>query len=207
MLSDRSNDATGRAADRKPRVDAIVIGASAGAVETLQQLLPILSPGLRVPAVIVVHVPARHPSMLPELFGSLCDIPVREPVDKQPVAAGTIWFAPADYHLMIERDHTFALSIDAAVNFSRPSVDVLFETAADAYGAQLAAVVLTGGSEDGAEGARKIRRAGGVVLVQDPGEALMRIMPEAAIRMADPQLIGTVVRIAQTLRGLTGATP
>jgi two-component system chemotaxis response regulator CheB len=207
MLNVSWNDAALRGGGQMPRVQAIVIGASAGAVETLQHLLPILSPVLRVPAVVVVHVPPRRPSMLPELFGSLCDGPVREPVDKQPVAAGTIWFAPADYHLMIERDHTFALSIDAPVNFSRPSLDVLFESAADAYGAQLAAVVLTGGSEDGAEGARKIRRGGGIVLVQDPDEAPMRIMPEAAIRSADPQLVGPVAKIAETLRGLIGAMP
>jgi two-component system chemotaxis response regulator CheB len=187
--------------------EAIVIGASAGAIEALSSLLPALTPGLRVPTVIVVHLPPRQPSLLPELFGRLCQLPVREPVAKQPVAAETIWFAPADYHLLIERERTFSLSIDAPVRFSRPSVDVLFESAAYAYGARLVAIVLSGANEDGAEGAKLVRQLGGYVLVQDPAEASMPEMPEAAIRRANPQCVGPVALLASTARDLTGAPP
>jgi two-component system chemotaxis response regulator CheB len=186
---------------------AIVIGASAGAIEALSSLLPALTPRLHVPTVIVVHLPPRQPSLLPELFGRLCQLPVREPVDKQPVAADTIWFAPPDYHLLIERERTFSLSVDAPVRFSRPSVDVLFESAAYAYGARLVAIVLSGANDDGAEGAKLVRQLGGYVLVQDPAEASMSEMPEAAIRRANPQCVGPVVLLASTARDLTGAPP
>jgi two-component system, chemotaxis family, protein-glutamate methylesterase/glutaminase len=185
--------------------EAIVIGASAGAIEALRRLLPALTPDLPVPIVVVVHLPPRRASMLPDLFSRLCHVPVREPVDKQPVAAGTIWFAPADYHLMIERGRTFSLSVDAPVGFSRPSVDVLFESAACVYGARIVAIVLSGANPDGAQGARAIRDAGGYVLVQDPAEADMREMPDAAIRHADPQFVGPIAALARTARDLTGA--
>jgi two-component system chemotaxis response regulator CheB len=188
-------------------IEAIVIGASAGAVENLSELLPSLSAGLRVPVIVVVHVPEHPPSMLPQLFAGLCAVPVREPVDKQAIEAGTVWFAPQGYHLLVEADRSFALSVDAPVKFSRPSIDVLFESAADAYAEGLAAVVLSGASDDGAEGARAIRRAGGFVLVQEPRQALARTMPEAAIELADPQFIGSLSGIATTLRHMTGASP
>jgi two-component system chemotaxis response regulator CheB len=187
--------------------EAIVIGASAGAIEALSSLLPALTPSLSVPTVIVVHLPPRQPSLLPALFSRLCPFPVREPVDKQPVAAETVWFAPADYHLLIERERTFSLSVDAPVRFSRPSVDVLFESAAYAYGARLVAMVLSGANDDGAEGAKLVRQLGGYVLVQDPAEASMPEMPEAAIRRADPQLVGPIARLASAARDLTGAPP
>jgi two-component system chemotaxis response regulator CheB len=187
--------------------ELVVIGASAGAIEALSELLPGLAAGLRVPVVIVVHLPPGRASVLPQLFRERCAVPVCEPLDKQPVAAGTIWFAPADYHLMIEADRTFALSVDPPVRFSRPSVDVLFESAADSYGAASAAVVLSGASDDGAHGARMIREAGGFVLVQDPEQALVRAMPETTIARANPQFVGRIADMAATLRNLTGASP
>jgi len=186
------------------RLEAIVIGASAGAIEALRVLLPPLSIGLHVPAIIVVHVPPRRASLLPEVFGRLCAVPVVEPIDKQPVAAGTIWFAPADYHLLIEPGHTFALSVDAPVKFSRPAIDVLFNSAAAAYGPGLAAVILSGASEDGASGARAVREAGGYVLVQDPSSAFAATMPAAAIAAAHPQFVGQVEEIAAMLQAFSG---
>jgi two-component system chemotaxis response regulator CheB len=187
-----------------PPIDAIVIGASAGAVETLSVLLPALASGLRVPAVVVVHIPPRRRSMLPQLFQPLCGAPVREPIDKQAVEASTIWFAPPDYHLLIESGRRFAFSIDPPVRFSRPAIDVLFSSAARVYGRGLAAVILSGASEDGAEGAELVRAAGGVVLVQDPSEAPSSIMPSAALRAADPQFVGTVAEIAAILQQRRG---
>jgi two-component system chemotaxis response regulator CheB len=186
------------------KTEAIVIGASAGAVEALGVVLPPLSRDLHVPVIAVVHIPPRRASLLPELFRTTCHAPVCEPLDKQPVIAGTIWFAPADYHLSIEPTRSFALSIDPPVKFSRPAVDVLFESAADAYGAGLIAVVLTGASEDGAAGAAAVRQHGGRVYVQSPEEALAPIMPEAAIRQAQPQFVGTLEEIAALLCDATG---
>lgn len=157
-----------------------MIGASAGAVDALARVLPAIPAGATVPVIITVHLPATHRSILPEIFGPKCKVPVAQPFDKQPIGPG-VWFAAADYHLLIESDHSFAMSVDEPVNFSRPSIDVLFESAAEVYGSRLAAVVLTGASDDGARGAKKVRAAGGFVIVQDPASAEVDVMPRAAL--------------------------
>jgi two-component system chemotaxis response regulator CheB len=184
--------------------EAIVIGASAGAIEALGKLLPVLEPRHAVPVIVVVHVPARQPSLLCELFAPRCALPVREPEDKQPVSPG-IWFAPPDYHLLVSEDRSFAFSVDEPVHWSRPSIDVLFESAADVYGASLLALVLTGASQDGARGAEAVRRKGGYVAVQDPRTAEATMMPTSAIERATPQLVGTlddlVVHVRSALEG------
>jgi two-component system, chemotaxis family, protein-glutamate methylesterase/glutaminase len=191
-------------AARTEPIEIAVIGASTGAVEALHVLLPLLSQGLRIPVVVVVHLPANHRSLLPDIFAPLCQAPVREPLDKEPVGNGVIWFAPADYHLMIEQEHSFAFSVDAPVKYSRPAVDVLFESAARAYGAGVTGVVLSGASDDGADGAATIRAHGGQVFVQDPAQAEAKLMPQAAIRLAAPQYIGSLSGIAEQLRASTG---
>lgn len=194
-------------AQRTSPLEIVVIGASTGAVEALHVLLPLLSQGLSVPVVVVVHLPAHHRSLLPDIFAPLCQAPVREPLDKEPVAGGVIWFAPADYHLMIEGQRSFAYSVDAPVKYSRPAVDVLFESAARTYGAGVTGVVLTGASDDGADGAAAIRTHGGCVYVQDPEQADAKLMPMAAIRLAAPQYIGPLEGIAEQLRASTGWCP
>jgi two-component system chemotaxis response regulator CheB len=190
--------------ERTQPIEIVVIGASSGGIEALRELLPRLSQSLPVPIVIVLHLPAHHRSLLAEIFAPLCQAPVREPVDKQPVTAGVIWFAPADYHLMVERDHTFSFSVDDPVKYSRPAIDVLFESAALAYGPGVTAVVLTGASEDGADGAARVRTLGGCVYVQDPEQAQAKLMPMAAIRMAAPQYVGPLSGIAEQLLASTG---
>lgn len=186
MLSERAT----------PRVDAVVLGASAGAIDALGVLLPALPASFAVPMIIVVHVPASRPSLLVELFAPKCALPVREAEDKLAVAPGTVWFAPPGYHLLIEREHTFALSLDEPVNHSRPSIDVLFESAADAYGSRLLAMVLTGANQDGARGAERVQAAGGLVAVQDPKTAHISTMPELAIERTRPDIIGTLPELA-----------
>jgi two-component system chemotaxis response regulator CheB len=183
--------------------EAFVIGASAGAVDALSLLLPVLPKEPRAPVVVVVHLPPNRASLLPELFARRCRARVREPEDKQPVAAGTVWFAPSNYHLLIERDHTFSMSVDEPVRFSRPSIDVLFESAAEAFGRSLCGLVLTGANDDGARGARAIRQAGGIVIVQDPHTAEAKEMPSAAIASANPQLVASLPEIAELLRQAT----
>jgi two-component system chemotaxis response regulator CheB len=187
--------------------EALVIGASAGAVEALSLLLPVIPSSARVPVVIVVHLPANRASLLPEVFAPRCLARVREPEDKEPARAGTIWFAPPNYHLLLERDRTFSLSVDEPVKFSRPSIDVLFESAADAFGNKLCAIVLTGANDDAARGARAVRAAGGVVIVQDPNTAEAKEMPRAAIALANPQLIASLPEIADFLRQATETAP
>jgi two-component system chemotaxis response regulator CheB len=164
---------------RQP-VRAIVVGASAGAVQALSAILPRLPATFRIPLLIVVHVP-DVPSGLVALFKSKCAVPVREPEDKEPIVPGTAYFAPPGYHLLVEADARLALSVDAPVLFSRPAVDILFETAADVFGAHLLGIVLTGANEDGARGARAIAAAGGRVIVQDPATAFAQAMPRAAL--------------------------
>ena len=163
--------------------EAIVIGASAGGVEALAALLPSLAAGSRVPVFVVLHQPRHRPSLIVDIFSPRCQVPVREAEDKEPVQPGAVYFAPPDYHLLIdrgERGMQLALSTDAPILFSRPSVDALFESAADAYGSRVLGVILTGASRDGAAGLAAIGRAGGGTVVQDPATALVPLMPEAA---------------------------
>jgi two-component system chemotaxis response regulator CheB len=181
--------------------ELIVVGGSAGAVEALTAILPALPATFPVPIAVVVHLPPRRPSLLAELFRSRCALDVREALDKAPILPG-ITFAPPDYHLLVEADGTFALSIDPPVNWSRPSIDVFFASAAAACGSRVLAVVLTGASADGAEGARAIRQAGGIVLVQLPETAVSREMPERAIERAQPQATLTLADLSSTLRNL-----
>jgi two-component system chemotaxis response regulator CheB len=186
------------------RTEALVMGGSAGAVEALNQLLPEVPGTPRIPIVVVVHLPPNRPSMLAEIFAARCVAPVREPEDKQPVSAG-IWFAPSNYHLLLEADRSFAFSTDLPVNFSRPSIDVFFECAADVFGDRLSCVVLTGANDDGAHGASLIRRKGGLVIVQDPHSAEAKQMPSAAISRANPQIIAPLPEIAELVRLATRA--
>jgi two-component system, chemotaxis family, protein-glutamate methylesterase/glutaminase len=165
------------------QAEAVVIGASAGALEALSVILPALPAGFRLPLIVVVHVPPDKRSMLAELFQAKCGIPVREAEDKEPVLDGTVYFAPPDYHLLVEADGSLALSSDEPVLYSRPSIDVLFESAADAYGSALIAIILTGANQDGAKGMKAVAEAGGVALVQNPDEAFASAMPEAAMQM------------------------
>jgi two-component system, chemotaxis family, protein-glutamate methylesterase/glutaminase len=180
-------------------VGAIVMGASAGAVEALTKLLPTLKPGFRLPIAIVVHVPADRRSAMAELFRAKCALDVREAEDKEALAPGTIYFAPPDYHLLVEADRTFSLSCDAPVLFSRPSIDVLFESAADAYGPRLIGIVLTGANADGARGLKAIIDAGGQGLVQTPSSAFASAMPEAALGASPSAISMTLEAIAAYL--------
>lgn len=163
-------------------VDAVVIGASAGGVDALSMLLAALPASCRLSFFIVMHIPRERPSLLPEVFRSRCALPVKEADDKEPVQPGTVYFAPPDYHLLIDRGPAFALSSDEPVHFSRPSIDVLFDSAADIYGERLMGVILTGANQDGAEGLAAVGHAGGRTVVQDPVSAAVAYLPEAALR-------------------------
>lgn len=160
---------------------AIVIGASAGALEALSALLPALPANYSCPILIVVHLPPDKSSIMAELLQAKSRITVREAEDKEPIEAGTAYFAPPDYHMLVETESMIALSNEEPVLFSRPSIDVLFESAADIFGASLTGVILTGGNDDGARGLRLIVEAGGQVLVQEPEEATAHAMPKAAL--------------------------
>ena len=184
------------------RIEAVVIGTSAGGVEALSVVLPALPAGVCASIFTVLHLPRERPSLLTDIFGPKCAVRVREAADKDPIEHGTVYFAPPDYHLLIDAGPAIALSDDEPVHHSRPSVDVLFESAADAFGASLLAILLTGGNQDGAAGMAAVRAAGGLTVVQDPAEAQAPTMVEAALARGpiDHQL--PLAGIADLLRGL-----
>jgi two-component system, chemotaxis family, protein-glutamate methylesterase/glutaminase len=179
--------------------EAVVIGASAGALEALSVILPSLPADFGLPVFIVVHVPPDKTSILAELFQAKCRVKVREAEDKEPVSSGTAYFAPPDYHLLVEMDKSLSLSNDEPVLWSRPSLDVLFESAADAYGPGLIAIVLTGANQDGAKGLKAVGEAGGIAIVQRPEGAYASAMPEAAIAECPSARVMSLEEIAAWL--------
>ncbi|MEO6276241.1 chemotaxis protein CheB [Roseateles sp.] len=173
----------------RPPTELIVIGASAGGVAALLALLTPLPASYALPIVALLHLLPRHDSQLGHVLAQRLALPVHEPQDKEPVQAGHVYVASADYHLLIEADRCFAFSNEPPVSFSRPSIDVLMTAAADAYGAALAGVLLTGANMDGAEGMAAIQARGGLTIVQDPQDADVPTMPEAAIARSRPDHI------------------
>lgn len=182
------------------RWKAIVIGTSAGAVESLSAILPQLPADFPVPVMVVVHLPPDRKSILAGLFDDKCPMRAKEAEDKEPLEAGTIYFAPSDYHLLAEKDGHLSLSSEEPVLYSRPSIDVLFETAADAYGEGLLGIVLSGANEDGAAGLAAIIAAGGEGWVQTPASAYASLMPESALKRNPTAKMMGLDRIAQQLK-------
>jgi two-component system chemotaxis response regulator CheB len=183
-------------------IEAVVIGASAGGFEALLAVLKGLPPTYPMPLVAVLHLPESRESRLPELFGYRLELQVREPRDKESLAPGVLYFAPSGYHLLVETDRTFSFSCEDRVNYARPSIDVLFETAADAYGKALAGILLTGANYDGAAGLAGMKVAGALTVVQDPATAEVPTMPEAAIRRMAPDLVLPLAEIHSLLQRL-----
>lgn len=184
------------------RVAAVVIGASAGGVEALSELFSALPASFALPIVTVIHLPAATESLLVEVLGRRCPLPLQEASDKEPIRGGTVYVAPPGYHLLVERDRSLALSVDEPVNYSRPSIDVLFESAACAYRERLLGVVLTGANEDGARGLALIRACGGLAWVQDPATAMASTMPAGAIARAGADRILNLQEMAAELAAL-----
>jgi two-component system, chemotaxis family, protein-glutamate methylesterase/glutaminase len=184
------------------RIEAVVIGASAGGFEALLAVLKELPASYPMPLVAVLHLPEHHESRLAELFGYRLSLQVREARDKESLAPGTLYFAPPGYHLSIETDFSFSLSCEDRVSFARPSIDVLFASAADAYGESLAGILLTGANYDGAAGLAGMQVAGALTIVQDPATAEVATMPEAALRRMTPDLILSLAEINALLRRL-----
>ena len=183
-------------------IRAVVIGASAGGVQALLQILPPLPATYPLPVLIVVHVPPDRDNALVSLFQARCQIQVREAEDKEPVLPGVVYFAPSDYHLLVETDGTLSLSSDELVNHSRPSIDVLLESAADAFGSELVGVILTGANDDGARGLQAVVEAGGVAIVEDPAEAYASAMPAASLRASPSAKAMKVAAIASYVSSL-----
>ena len=183
----------------KERYQAVVVGVSAGGLDVLEILLQALPDRFGLPLVIVQHLHPQQDDFLVAHLGKFCRLLVREAEEKEAVKGGAVYLAPANYHLLIEADKTFSLSIEEKVNFSRPSIDVLFETAADAYGANLIGVVLTGANRDGAAGLARIKAKGGMAVVQDPKTAKYPCMPLAALEEVHADHVLSIDRIGRLL--------
>lgn len=182
-----------------PVVDAIVVGASAGGVEALLKVFSRLEVGYRLPIITVLHVPEGRLSQLAQVFQARLPIKVKEARDKEDIAPGTLYFAAPGYHLSVENDFSLSLSQEDRVFHSRPSIDILFQSAADAYGPRLAGFLLTGANNDGAFGLSCIKLSGGMTVIQDPAQAQARTMPEAGLALIEPDYLLPLNDIGQLL--------
>ncbi|WP_409315102.1 chemotaxis protein CheB [Pseudomonas putida] len=183
-------------------VRAVVIGASAGGVAALFQVLGTLPSAFAIPVLCVLHLPDDRHSQLAGVLQRRLHRPVCEARDKESISSGQIYVAGPGYHLSVERDLTLSLSQEEPVHFSRPAIDFLFISAADAYGDGLLGVLLTGANEDGARGLAYIKNNGGRTIVQDPRDAQVALMPEAALALHQPDHILTLSGIGQLLATL-----
>jgi len=179
--------------------DAIVIGASAGGLYVMTRLLQPLPPSFPLPVIVVQHRSKDERSLLEEVLQQKCAIRIKQADEKELIQKGTVYFAPPDYHLLIENDRSFALSFDAPVNYSRPSIDVLFESAADVYKERLLGIILTGANSDGALGIKRIGMQGGTTIGQSPETADYPEMPKAAINTGYVRHIMTPDEISRYL--------
>ena len=188
-------------------IEVVVIGGSAGVVEALRVLLRQLPPQVGWPVVVVQHLHRWQENRLTAVYQSHSALPILEADDKMPIQPNRVYLAPPNYHLLINDDKTFALSVDPKVNFARPAIDVLFESAADVYATAVVGVLLTGANQDGTAGLQRIQQAGGLVIVQDPTTAVAKTMPQTALNCmaVDHQL--TVPHIGQYLASLAQPMP
>jgi len=185
----------------KRQIDLLLFGGSAGSLDVLMQILPGLRVDLPLAIIIVLH---RKPgeSALSELIGDRMEWPVREADEKEAIEKGVVYLAPPDYHLLVEKDKTLSLDDSEKVHYSRPSIDVTFETAAEAYGPALAAVLLSGANADGASGLQEVRRWGGYALVQEPADASVPYMPQQALAAGPVDFVGGVSALLERLNAL-----
>jgi two-component system, chemotaxis family, protein-glutamate methylesterase/glutaminase len=186
--------------------EIVVVGTSWGGLAALRELIAGLPAGIGLPIVVVQHRHKQSDNLLMTLLQDRTQIPVCEVEDKSPVLPGSIHIAPADYHLLVDRGY-FSLSTDDPVRYSRPSIDVTFHSAADAYGSGSVGVVLTGANADGASGLKRIFDRGGLALVQLPATAESPAMPTAALSCVPQARALTIPEIAATLAALPVASP
>lgn len=178
--------------------EVIVIGSSSGGITALEYLTPKLSLNF-ISIIIVQHIKNDLDNYLPIRLGKICKMRVKEAEENELIEQGSIYIAPPGYHLLVEYDKTFSLSVDEKVLFSRPSIDVLFECAAEVYLNKLIGIILSGANSDGSKGLNKIKKMGGLTIVQDPKTASSSYMPEAAIKHTDVDYILSLEEISKLL--------
>ena len=183
---------------------AIVIGASAGGLNAIKTILTPLKAEFEVPILIVQHLSVHSDGYMARYLNEICKINVKEADEKEKVLPGNVYIAPSNYHLLIEKDETITLTVDPKVNYSRPAIDPLFESAAEVYKDELIGIILTGANSDGSEGLKKIKELGGIAIVQDPSTAEADFMPKAAIKITEVDYILSLDKISDKLIKLVG---
>lgn len=186
----------------RPDLALIVLGVSAGGFSALKRLLAALPAGFPLPLIIVQHQRAGQEGHLATQLNRISPLQVKEADEGDSLCPATVYLAPANYHLLVERDGTLALSVDPQVCYARPAIDVLFESAAAAYGPRLAGIVLTGANNDGSAGLRAIKNAGGLAIVQDPDDAEVKQMPQNALRSVAADYVVPLTQLAPLLCAL-----
>jgi two-component system, chemotaxis family, protein-glutamate methylesterase/glutaminase len=181
------------------RYDAVVIGVSSGGMNALKTLFSLLPSGFPIPVVIVQHISPRSDNQWINMLSYKSNLRLKEADEKEKIEKGTIYIAPPNYHLLIEKNKTFSLTIDERVSYARPSIDVLFESAADAYKNKLVGVILTGSNNDGTNGLKRIKMLGGLTIAQDPENAESSYMPASAIAAVDIDHVLTLEEIVKFL--------
>jgi len=181
------------------QIEAIVVGVSAGGMKLIPKLISCLDTNLKFPMIFVQHLHPEQTEYFIEYFQKDTTIKIVSISDKEILAPGTIYFAPPDYHVLIDDKQTLSLAIDEKVNFSRPSIDLLFDSAADVFGRNLIGILLTGANHDGAQGLHKIKSLGGITIVQSPDSAEFPAMPQSAIDLFEPDYILEVSEIAEII--------
>jgi two-component system chemotaxis response regulator CheB len=187
-------------------IEAVVIGVSAGGLKALSEIIPSLPRDFDIAVIVVQHVREGSDDFLARNLDSNSAVRVKEADEKESIMPGTVYIAPAGYHLLVEEDRTFGLSIEGHVNFARPSIDVLFESAAEVYGERLAGVILTGANSDGARGLAAVKQFGGLTLVQNPETAEVSVMPAAAINATQVDHILELSDFASFIAGINAKT-
>lgn len=182
---------------------AVVIGSSAGGLDALKTLLSSLRKGFRLPILIVQHQSPQSNKFLPKYLDEHCSMKVKEADEKEKILPGMVYIAPPNYHLLVEEDETLSLSVEEKVNYARPSIDVLFESAAYVYHNTLIGIILTGANNDGSNGMKIIKENGGKTIAQDPSTAYVDIMPKAAIATTQIDHILPINKIGELLNILT----
>lgn len=189
------------------QVKLIIIGGSAGSLHVILDILTEIRPGYTIPILIILHRNSIFESSLEELFSTRTSLPIKEVEEKEPVMPGAIYVCPADYHVLLEQDHSFSLDYSERVNFSRPSIDVSFRSAADVFGEGLLCCLLSGANADGVEGLEYVKERGGMVIVQDPATAEVPYMPQHAIARVEVDFILPAAELPNFIKQLGRLSP
>ncbi|RZL53685.1 MULTISPECIES: chemotaxis protein CheB [Pedobacter] len=184
------------------KCSALIIGGSAGSLDVLLEIFPDLKNDINFPIILVTHRKSGNDSLLTDLLQSRTNLSVREAEEKQPILKGNVYITPADYHLLIEDDQTISLDYSEKVNFSRPSIDVTFQSAAEVFKDELVCILLSGSNADGVEGLKTVNKLGGLVVIQNPDTAVMPYMPQQAVNNAKPHVILNSFEMAEFINKL-----